>query len=178
MNARTMQVVTTICDLLDRIQGSTHGPRRRLITFVPDRPGHDRRYAIDAAKIEQKLGWRARETFDTGLEKTVRWYLDNRYWWQSILDRGYQAKRIGRGSGTKRTSNAFAALQPAILLSHVVARSPRLTAKKPRKNVPTNRPAKVAATKALMPEKRKKASVILLSNPERLRLGEGGEHEA
>jgi dTDP-glucose 4,6-dehydratase len=98
-NERTnMQVVTTICDLLDRIQGSTHGPRRRLITFVQDRPGHDRRYAIDAAKIEQKLGWRARETFDTGLEKTVRWYLDNRHWGHSSLDRGYQAKRIGRGT--------------------------------------------------------------------------------
>jgi dTDP-glucose 4,6-dehydratase len=97
-----IQVVTTICDLLDRTQASTEGPRRRLVTFVPDRPGHDRRYAIDAAKIERELGWHAQETFETGLEKTVRWYLDNRSWWQAILDRGYQAKRIGRGADRKR----------------------------------------------------------------------------
>jgi dTDP-glucose 4,6-dehydratase len=90
-----MQVVMTICDLVERMQASTHGPRRRLITFVPDRPGHDRRYAIDATKIEHELGWRAIETFETGLEKTVRWHLDNRPWWQAILDRGYKAKRIG-----------------------------------------------------------------------------------
>jgi dTDP-glucose 4,6-dehydratase len=101
-----MQVVTTICDLLDRMQASTHGPRHRLITFVPDRPGHDRRYAIDATKIEQELGWRATDTFDTGLEKTVRWYLDNHSWWQAILDRGYQAKRIGRGGSPKPGSDA------------------------------------------------------------------------
>jgi dTDP-glucose 4,6-dehydratase len=102
-NERTnIQVVTTICDLLDRMQASTSASRHRLITFVPDRPGHDRRYAIDATKIEQELGWRAMEIFETGLEKTVRWYLDNRSWWQTILDRGYQAKRIGRGSGSKR----------------------------------------------------------------------------
>jgi dTDP-glucose 4,6-dehydratase len=102
-NERTnIQVVTTICNLLDRIQASTNGSRQRLITFVPDRPGHDRRYAIDATKIEQELGWRAMETFETGLEKTVRWYLDNRSWWHAILDRGYQAKRIGRGCGSKQ----------------------------------------------------------------------------
>ena len=102
-NERTnIQVVTTICDLLDRVQTSTNGSRHRLITFVSDRPGHDRRYAIDATKIERELGWHAMETFETGLEKTVRWYLDNRSWWQAILDRGYQAKRIGRGGGSKR----------------------------------------------------------------------------
>ena len=102
-NERTnKQVVTTICDLLDRMQASTHGPRRRLITFVPDRPGHDRRYAIDATKIEHELGRRAIETFETGLEKTVRWHLDNRPWWQAILDRGYKAKRIGCGGLERR----------------------------------------------------------------------------
>ena len=67
----------------------------RLITFVPDRPGHDRRYAIDPSKIERELGWRAAETFETGLAKTVRWYVDNRGWWRSILDRGYRTERIG-----------------------------------------------------------------------------------
>ena len=70
-----------------------------MIRFVDDRPGHDRRYAIDAAKIETELGWRAEETFETGLEKTVAWYLANRDWWRDILERGYQAKRIGIMSG-------------------------------------------------------------------------------
>ena len=95
-NERTnIHVVRTICDLLDRIEPARGGSRHRLINFVDDRPGHDRRYAIDATKLEQELGWRARETFETGLEKTVRWFLDNRSWWQDILDRGYEAKRIG-----------------------------------------------------------------------------------
>ena len=71
------------------------GSRHRLISFVADRPGHDRRYAIDASKIENELGWRAAETFETGLAKTVHWYLENRPWWQAILDRGYKAERIG-----------------------------------------------------------------------------------
>lgn len=88
-------VVSMICDLLDRFQPSQAGSRRKLITFVADRPGHDRRYAIDPSKIERELGWRATETFETGIEKTVRWYLENRTWWQPILDKGYQAKRIG-----------------------------------------------------------------------------------
>ena len=90
-----VDVVRTICDLLDRMAPARAGSRHRLIGFVPDRPGHDRRYAIDAAKIETELGWRAQETFETGLEKTVRWFLDNRAWWQAILDRGYEARRIG-----------------------------------------------------------------------------------
>jgi dTDP-glucose 4,6-dehydratase len=89
-------VVEAICDLLDRLTPSTQGFRRRLISFVTDRPGHDRRYGIDASKIENELGWRAAETFETGLAKTVQWYLDNRPWWQAILDHGYKAKRIGQ----------------------------------------------------------------------------------
>jgi dTDP-glucose 4,6-dehydratase len=97
-NERTnLHVVQTICSLLDRHHPSDLGARERLIAFVTDRPGHDRRYAIDATKIESELGWRASETFETGIEKTVRWYLDQRSWWQAILDRGYQAKRIGVG---------------------------------------------------------------------------------
>ena len=62
---------------------------------MSDRPGHDRRYAIDPSKIERELGWRAVESFETGLAKTVRWYLESRAWWQSILDEGYRAERIG-----------------------------------------------------------------------------------
>jgi dTDP-glucose 4,6-dehydratase len=97
-NERTnLHVVKTICGLLDQYHPSNVGTRERLIAFVTDRPGHDRRYAIDASKIESELGWRARETFETGIEKTVKWYLDQRSWWQAILDRGYQAKRIGVG---------------------------------------------------------------------------------
>jgi dTDP-glucose 4,6-dehydratase len=90
-----IHVVTTICRLLDLLEPSSHGPRERLIRFVADRPGHDRRYAIDAAKIERELGWRAGETFDSGLAKTVRWYLGNRDWWQAILGHGYKAERVG-----------------------------------------------------------------------------------
>jgi dTDP-glucose 4,6-dehydratase len=95
-NERTnMHVVTTICDLLDRFEPSPNGSRQRLISFVTDRPGHDRRYAIDATKLETELGWRAAETFETGLAKTVQWYLANKPWWQTILERGYKATRIG-----------------------------------------------------------------------------------
>jgi len=90
-----LHVVRTICELLDRHEPSAHGARHRLISFVTDRPGHDRRYAIDASKIENELGWRALETFETGIAKTVAWYLQNRPWWQVILDRGYKAERVG-----------------------------------------------------------------------------------
>ena len=82
-------------DLLDRLEPGALGPRRSLISFVTDRPGHDRRYAIDASKIEDELGWHAQETFESGIAKTVAWYLQNRPWWQTILDRGYKAERIG-----------------------------------------------------------------------------------
>ena len=97
-NERTnLAVVEAICDLLDRLAPSPDGPHRRLITFVADRPGHDLRYAIDAGKIKRELGWTPSESFDSGLEKTVAWYLDNRDWWQAILDRGYKADRVGLG---------------------------------------------------------------------------------
>jgi dTDP-glucose 4,6-dehydratase len=92
-----IDVVEGICELLDRTEPSRNGPRRRLIALVADRPGHDRRYAIDPSKIERELGWRAEETFDSGLKKTVLWFLENRAWWQDILARGYEAKRIGVG---------------------------------------------------------------------------------
>ena len=94
---QNIEVVERICDLLDTMAPSPTGLHRRLITFVADRPGHDVRYAIDATKIERELGWKPRETFETGLEKTVRWFLDNRQWWQDILNRGYEAKRVGVG---------------------------------------------------------------------------------
>jgi dTDP-glucose 4,6-dehydratase len=99
-NERTnLHVVETVCDILDRLEPSSAGARRVLISFVEDRPGHDRRYAIDAAKLEAELGWRAAETFESGLEKTVAWYLANRTWWNDILARGYRAERIGVAGG-------------------------------------------------------------------------------
>jgi dTDP-glucose 4,6-dehydratase len=90
-----IHVVNSICRMLDQMLPSPHGPRERLITFVADRPGHDRRYAIDPSKIERELGWKAIHDFETGLAKTVGWFLENRPWWQGILDRGYQAQRLG-----------------------------------------------------------------------------------
>jgi dTDP-glucose 4,6-dehydratase len=95
-NERTnLHVVETICELLDGMVPSAAGPHRRLITFVADRPGHDRRYAIDASKLERELGWRAEENFESGIEKAVRWYIDQKPWWKAILERGYTAKRLG-----------------------------------------------------------------------------------
>jgi dTDP-glucose 4,6-dehydratase len=89
-------VVETICDLLDAKQPMPGGrPRRELITFVTDRPGHDRRYAIDPAKIETELGWSARESFETGLDKTIDWYLANEWWWGPIRRQKYAGQRLG-----------------------------------------------------------------------------------
>ncbi|MGC2416019.1 MAG: dTDP-glucose 4,6-dehydratase [Stellaceae bacterium] len=94
-----LQVVTALCDLLDEfLSASPHRPHARLITFVADRPGHDRRYAMDATKIRGELGWRPRESFDTGLRKTVQWYLDNRWWWEPIWSERYRGARLGSGS--------------------------------------------------------------------------------
>ena len=90
---RNIDVVRRICEVLDRIS-PTNRPRHELIGFVTDRPGHDARYAIDATKLETELGWRAEENFDTGIEKTVRWYLDNEWWWQPLRER-YAGQRLG-----------------------------------------------------------------------------------
>ena len=93
-----LEVVTAICDLLDELQpNSPHRPHRNLIAFVADRPGHDWRYAMDASKIKAELGWHPRESFDSGLRKTVRWYLDNRWWWEPIWQGRYHGARLGAG---------------------------------------------------------------------------------
>jgi dTDP-glucose 4,6-dehydratase len=96
-NERTnIEVVKKICQLMDK-----HSPNpleaghESLITYVTDRPGHDARYAIDADKLEGDLGWKAEENFDTGIEKTVKWYLENQDWWQPILDNNYSMERLG-----------------------------------------------------------------------------------
>ncbi|AHK79763.1 dTDP-glucose 4,6-dehydratase [Ectothiorhodospira haloalkaliphila] len=95
-----LEVVHTLCDLLQVVRPPAFGGHYRdLITFVQDRPGHDRRYAIDAGKIERELGWTPQETFESGLGKTVQWYLDNPAWWQRVLDGSYQGERLGVGAG-------------------------------------------------------------------------------
>jgi dTDP-glucose 4,6-dehydratase len=95
---QNIEVVHTLCDLLEEL----HSERpagvanyRDLITFVRDRPGHDLRYAIDASKIERELGWKPQETFETGLRKTVLWYLENKDWWNNVQSGQYRFKRIG-----------------------------------------------------------------------------------
>jgi dTDP-glucose 4,6-dehydratase len=98
-NERTnLEVVETICALLDElVPDSPYAPHASLVTFVEDRPGHDRRYAIDAGKIERELGWVPSETFESGMEKTVRWYLENREWCENVAARGYRQERLGLG---------------------------------------------------------------------------------
>ncbi|TCU51482.1 dTDP-glucose 4,6-dehydratase [Novosphingobium sp. PhB57] len=90
---RNIEVVRSICRVLDRIlpEQKSH---EKLIEFVADRPGHDQRYAIDATKLERELGWKAVENFTTGIEKTVRWYLDNEWWWRPLRNR-YDGRRLG-----------------------------------------------------------------------------------
>ncbi len=91
---RNIDVVKEICACLDELH-SSDTPYDRLITYVADRPGHDRRYAIDASKLETDLGWRSRETFETGIKKTVRWYIDRADWWRPLRDNVYRGDRLG-----------------------------------------------------------------------------------
>lgn len=91
-----LEVVTTLCQLLDELlPQANHKPHQQLMQFVQDRPGHDLRYAIDASKIQRDLGWEPQETFETGLRKTVQWYLSNQSWWQNILNGSYRGERLG-----------------------------------------------------------------------------------
>ena len=90
---RNIDVVHRICDVLDTLV-PTGSPRRGLIRFVTDRPGHDARYAIDATRLETELGWRAQENFDSGIVRTIEWYLANAWWWQPLRDK-YDGERLG-----------------------------------------------------------------------------------
>lgn len=96
---RNIDVVKTVCEILDRLQPRVDRQSYvEQLTYVADRPGHDQRYAIDAAKIGNELGWKPAESFESGIEKTVAWYLANRDWWTEILDRSQAAKRRGLGA--------------------------------------------------------------------------------
>lgn len=90
-----LEIVHTVCALLDTLVTTRQQPHNSLITFVKDRPGHDRRYAIDASKIKQSIGWEPKESFTSGIEKTVRWYLENQKWCQRVLDGSYRGERLG-----------------------------------------------------------------------------------
>lgn len=91
---QNIEVVRTICAILDRFAPKSQ-PHEALITFVQDRPGHDFRYAIDCSRLEGELGWQPRESFESGLEKTVRWYLDNEAWWRPLRETVYSGERLG-----------------------------------------------------------------------------------
>ena len=101
---QNIEVVHAICELMDELAPMhergypLNSKHSSLITHVTDRPGHDLRYAIDASKIERELGWKPEETFETGLRKTVQWYLDNKNWWQAVLDGSYKMERLGQGA--------------------------------------------------------------------------------
>jgi len=98
-NERTnLQLVQTICAILDRLRPRDTGVYADLITFVTDRPGHDARYAIDPTRIRTELGWRPSVTVEEGLERTVRWYLDNEAWWRPLLNRQGVGQRLGRAT--------------------------------------------------------------------------------
>lgn len=93
---RNVDVVRAICRLLDEmLPHSPHRPHERLIQFVTDRPGHDARYAIDASKIRRELGWQPRRNFEQGLRETVRWFIDNRSWWERVMSGAYRGERLG-----------------------------------------------------------------------------------
>lgn len=101
---QNIEVVHTLCALLEQFAPDKPAGVAKyedLISYVTDRPGHDLRYAIDAGKIERELGWKPQETFDSGLRKTVQWFLTNKNWWQAVLDGSYTLERLGQGNSNK-----------------------------------------------------------------------------
>ena len=99
---QNIQIVKTICSILDGLRPKTGGAKyEEQITFVKDRPGHDRRYAIDASKIKRELGWQPQETFESGILKTIKWYLDNQQWIENILNGKYRCERLGLGGSAQ-----------------------------------------------------------------------------
>jgi dTDP-glucose 4,6-dehydratase len=96
-------VVNALCRIVDRLQARADGSCAQQITYVKDRPGHDRRYAIDSSKLQRETGWRPSESFESGLEKTVRWYLDNQSWVNRVLDGSYRGERLGAKQDVEKT---------------------------------------------------------------------------
>jgi dTDP-glucose 4,6-dehydratase len=96
-----VKVVERICAILDELRPDPAGPHARLIRFVADRPGHDARYAIDATKIRSELRWTPKETFESGLRRTVAWYLANPTWWRDIRSGVYRGQRLGVGAAAE-----------------------------------------------------------------------------
>jgi len=93
---QNIHIVNTICKIMDELKPRKNGEKySKLITYVKDRPGHDFRYAIDASKIKDKLNWEPKENFESGIKKTIQWYLENEQWWKSIQDNSYQQERLG-----------------------------------------------------------------------------------
>jgi dTDP-glucose 4,6-dehydratase len=92
---QNIEVVTTICEILDELRPKVGGTYKEQITFVADRPGHDQRHAIDAGKIQRELGWAPQETFESGIRKTVEWYLANSQWCEAVTQNKYSRERIG-----------------------------------------------------------------------------------
>ncbi|MBT7376588.1 MAG: dTDP-glucose 4,6-dehydratase, partial [Candidatus Marinimicrobia bacterium] len=93
---QNIHIVNTICSIMDELHPRKNGEEyAQLITYVKDRPGHDFRYAIDASKIKEKLNWEPKENFESGIKKTIQWYLENEQWWKSIQDNSYQQERLG-----------------------------------------------------------------------------------
>ena len=92
---QNIEVVHTICEILDELKPKSNSSYKEQMTFVKDRPGHDMRYAIDASKIAKELNWTPQESFETGIRKTVKWYLENEKWWKAVQDGSYQGQRLG-----------------------------------------------------------------------------------
>jgi dTDP-glucose 4,6-dehydratase len=112
---QNIEVVRAICSTLDA-RFPSHAPHERLIQFVPDRPGHDLRYAIDARKLHAELGWRPSVDFETGLAETVDWYLDHEGWWQSISAKSYDGSRLGVSVCPKDVVDLAEAREPCVSL--------------------------------------------------------------
>jgi len=92
---KNIHIVKTICDIMDELKPSKNGSYRHLISFVDDRPGHDKRYAVDSTKLQRTLKWEPKESFSTGIKKTIKWYLNNETWWRKIQDNNYNQQRLG-----------------------------------------------------------------------------------
>ena len=93
---KNIEIVHIICDILNEIKPSENGDYKKLIKFVDDRPGHDFRYAIDSSKIQKNLDWKPKESFNSGIRKTVNWYIKNENWWKTIQEKKYNQDRLGR----------------------------------------------------------------------------------